>query len=137
MSTISYFYDIIQLFFTKLFNLKYKYFISKIEQQLIELELTKNTLFNNLNELTGEEYDEDTKLAIPVIEINDSMNNERPELKLFDLQKDPNEMNNVYNDPTYAEDTKILKNKLLELKKQYGDTDDVYPEMKEINQKYW
>jgi arylsulfatase A-like enzyme len=60
-----------------------------------------------------------------------------PEWELFDLQKDPSEMNNVYNNPAYVEDIKILKHKLLELKKQYGDTDDKYPEMMEVLQRYW
>jgi len=60
-----------------------------------------------------------------------------PEWELFDLQKDPGEMNNRYSDPAYKEDIKILKARLLQLKKQYEDTDDEYPEMAEVIQRYW
>ncbi len=59
------------------------------------------------------------------------------EWELFDLVKDPKEMNNVYNDPTYQEQIQTLKTKLLDLKKQYDDTDDSYPEMAEVSQHYW
>ncbi|MFT6322790.1 MAG: hypothetical protein ACJAWO_000335 [Halieaceae bacterium] len=44
-------------------------------------------------------------------------------------------MNNVYNDPAYKDDIKILKVRLLQLKKQY--TDDKYPEMKEVIEDNW
>ncbi len=51
------------------------------------------------------------------------------EWELYDRKKDPNEMNNVYNDPEYADVVSELKTKLDELRKQYGDSD-------ELNQKY-
>jgi arylsulfatase A-like enzyme len=60
-----------------------------------------------------------------------------PEWELFDLQKDPYEMNNVYNDPDYADEIKKLKIRLLELKKQFKDTDDKYPELMAVRQKSW
>jgi len=60
-----------------------------------------------------------------------------PEWELFDLQKDPYEMNNVYNDPAYADEIKQLKIRLLELKEQYKDTDDKYPELMAVRQKSW
>jgi arylsulfatase A-like enzyme len=60
-----------------------------------------------------------------------------PEWELFDLQKDPSEMNNVYNDPTYADEIKQLKTRLLELKKQYKDTDNKYPELTAVRKQYW
>lgn len=60
-----------------------------------------------------------------------------PEWELFDLQNDPHEMNNVYDDPAYAEVIKGLKSRLLELKKQYGDTDEKYPELMAVREKSW
>ncbi|MBN2520889.1 MAG: TolC family protein [Bacteroidales bacterium] len=60
----------------------------KIEQQLLELDLTKNALLKNLGELTGEVYNEQVVLDVPEIEILDTLKNQRPELKLFDLQKE-------------------------------------------------
>jgi arylsulfatase A-like enzyme len=60
-----------------------------------------------------------------------------PEWELFDLEKDPAEMNNVYNDPTYAKIVSKLKAGLLSLKKQLGDTDEKYPELMKVRKKYW
>lgn len=44
-----------------------------------------------------------------------------PEWELFDLKKDPHEMNSVYKDPSYAKVVKRLKAELLRLKKELGD----------------
>jgi arylsulfatase A-like enzyme len=52
-----------------------------------------------------------------------------PYWELYDLKKDPNELNNVYNDQEYASIKKKLRTQLFELKKKYDDTDDKYPEM--------
>jgi len=43
------------------------------------------------------------------------------EWELFDLQKDSNEINNVYNDPNYSSIVEELKIKLEELRKKYKD----------------
>lgn len=51
------------------------------------------------------------------------------EWELYDRKNDPYEMNNVFNDPAYAEVVKSLQIKLEDLRKQYGDSD-------ELNQKY-
>ncbi|MEM7484048.1 MAG: sulfatase [Bacteroidota bacterium] len=51
------------------------------------------------------------------------------EWELYDRKKDPQEMNNVYNDPAYADVVVALKKKLEELRVQYKDSD-------ELNQKY-
>ncbi|MEM9867971.1 MAG: sulfatase [Bacteroidota bacterium] len=51
------------------------------------------------------------------------------EWELYDRKKDPQEMNNVYDDPAYAEVVKELKVKLDELRVQYKDSD-------ELNQHY-
>lgn len=55
--------------------------------------------------------------------------NTSPGFELYDLENDPQEKRNVYNDPDYAEDVKVLKAELLRLKQQYGDTDEAYPEL--------
>jgi len=47
-----------------------------------------------------------------------------PEWELFDLQKDPNEMNSVYEDPAYADVVKDLKAVLIRLRKELGDDND-------------
>ena len=44
-----------------------------------------------------------------------------PEWELFDLEKDPCEMNNVYNNPEYAAVVKELKTELRRLQEQVGD----------------
>jgi arylsulfatase A-like enzyme len=51
------------------------------------------------------------------------------EWELYDRKKDPNEMNNVYNNPDYADVVTELKIKLEDLRRKYGDSD-------ELNQKY-
>jgi len=51
------------------------------------------------------------------------------EWELYDRKKDPNEINNVYDDPKYAAIVAELKLKLDDLRTQYGDSD-------ELNQKY-
>ncbi|MCD2426176.1 sulfatase [Niabella pedocola] len=45
------------------------------------------------------------------------------EWELYDLEKDPHEMKNVYNDPAYASVRKNLYKKLVQLRKQYKDSD--------------
>ena len=60
-----------------------------------------------------------------------------PGWELYDLQKDPKEINNVYNDPSYSAEVKRLKNRLLELKKQYGDHDEKYPSLMVVREKNW
>jgi len=47
------------------------------------------------------------------------------EWELYDLEKDPHEVDNVYGNPAYAEQVKELKATLARLKKQYKDNDKV------------
>jgi arylsulfatase A-like enzyme len=47
------------------------------------------------------------------------------EWELYDLEKDPNEMRNVYNDPAYAEVREDLHKRLLDLREKYGDSDEL------------
>ena len=60
-----------------------------------------------------------------------------PEWELFDLEKDPGEMNNVYGDPAYADTVKELKAELRRLKEQLEDTDEQYPELLRVQEEYW
>ena len=46
-------------------------------------------------------------------------------------------MTNLYNDPKYQDIVKELKKQLLELKEQYGDSDDAYPVMQVLTDKYF
>lgn len=43
------------------------------------------------------------------------------EWELYDLEKDPSEMNNIYGDPSYSQLIEELKIKLVKLQKQYQD----------------
>jgi arylsulfatase A-like enzyme len=52
----------------------------------------------------------------------DAMDEPRiPEWELFDLEKDPCELNNVYHDPAYVETVMALKDQLYKLKKEVKD----------------
>jgi len=44
------------------------------------------------------------------------------EWEMYDLEKDPQEMNNVYDDPEYAEIRVMLHQRLTELREYYGDS---------------
>ena len=61
----------------------------------------------------------------------------QPGWELYDLRKDPHEMNNVYGDPAYTQVVKDMKAELLRLKNETGDTDEKYPELMEVRRKYW
>ncbi len=54
-----------------------------------------------------------------------------PHWELYDLRTDPQEMNNVIDDPEYAETVQTLKQQLTKLKEQVGDTDDDDPELQQ------
>jgi arylsulfatase A-like enzyme len=47
------------------------------------------------------------------------------EWELYDLMKDPREMNNVYNDPANTKIIQDLHGELQRLRKQYGDSDEL------------
>ena len=49
----------------------------------------------------------------------------QPEWELFDLKKDPSELNNLYADPEYSEVVKELKTELCRLQEKVGD--EPYP----------
>jgi len=49
--------------------------------------------------------------------------NDIDEWELYDLQKDPREMKNVFDDPAYADTVKKLKAELQRLREKYKETD--------------
>ena len=49
--------------------------------------------------------------------------------ELFDLQKDPHELRNVYNDPDYARTVETLKVEMFRLKKELKDEDQFEKEL--------
>ena len=57
--------------------------------------------------------------------------------ELYDLEADPQEVNNVYGNPEYAPVAERLKKTLLQLKEQYGDVDEKYPELIKIRNEHW
>jgi arylsulfatase A-like enzyme len=69
----------------------------------------------------------------------DQTNNKptKPGWELYDLQKDPRELDNVYGDPAYQNVVKRLKRKLLEKKQQLGDTDAKYPALMQLREEHW
>ncbi len=60
-----------------------------------------------------------------------------PGWELYDLEKDPNELNNVYGHPDYTEIVDVLKARLIDLKREYGDNDGRYPELMRVRQAHW
>ena len=49
--------------------------------------------------------------------------NDIDEWELYDLEKDPDEMNNVYGDSSYSEVRKMMHDLLDKAQKEYADTD--------------
>jgi hypothetical protein len=56
---------------------------------------------------------------------------------LYDLNRDPLEMNNVVEDPAYAGILEAMKTALHQEKMRIGDTDDKYPELLAIRDRLW
>jgi uncharacterized sulfatase len=60
-----------------------------------------------------------------------------PYWEFYDLTIDPDELHNAYGSPGYGEVIADLKNRLREMKDEYGDHDAEFPEMESIVKKYW
>lgn len=60
-----------------------------------------------------------------------------PEWEFYDLKNDPNEMHNIYDNPSSKHLIPELKKELVKLKKKYEDEDNKYPVMQEISRQYW
>jgi arylsulfatase A-like enzyme len=46
------------------------------------------------------------------------------EWEMYDLEKDPQEMKSVYNDPAYADVQEMMHKRLVEIREYYGDNDE-------------
>ncbi len=57
--------------------------------------------------------------------------------ELYDLRKDPNEINNVYGQTDYQEITQELKAEMKRLREEYGETDEAYPHLKQRIEEGW
>jgi arylsulfatase A-like enzyme len=60
-----------------------------------------------------------------------------PGWELYDLAKDPDELNNVYDDPDYATIRDALKTRFAELRRQTGDDGSHYPKCEQVVQEFW
>lgn len=60
-----------------------------------------------------------------------------PGWELYDLEKDPSEVNNVYDDPAYAGVVKRLKKQLAQRRRVIGDTDEAFPAIKAVVDEFW
>lgn len=60
-----------------------------------------------------------------------------PGWELYDLNRDPNELVNVYDEPAYAQVVSNLKQQLAERRRQVGDDGNDYPEIEAVLQEFW
>jgi len=67
----------------------------------------------------------------------DGQNQTPPAWELYDLNKDPRELNNVYDNADYAKVRDELKAQFAELRTQVGDDGSHYPKCEQIVQKFW
>jgi arylsulfatase A-like enzyme len=63
--------------------------------------------------------------------------NTKPAWEFFDLQEDPNELINAYNNPKYRTIISEMKKELKRIKLETGDDDSNFPEMKNIIDQNW
>ena len=60
-----------------------------------------------------------------------------PAWEFYDLQNDPHEMDNRYNDDGYMEVISSLKRELRRLREELNETDDRYPHLQAIISRHW
>lgn len=60
-----------------------------------------------------------------------------PAWELYDLQKDPQELNNVYDHPDYRSIRNRLKTQFAQLRHEIGDDGSHYPACEKIVQEFW
>lgn len=60
-----------------------------------------------------------------------------PAWELYDLVNDPEELNNVYDNPDYAEIRNQLKARFAQLRKEVGDDGSHYPKCEAVVQEFW
>ena len=52
--------------------------------------------------------------------------------EFYDLENDPSEMKNLYNDPQYGEQIRAMKLELEQIREELNETDVQYPHIQEI-----
>jgi arylsulfatase A-like enzyme len=60
-----------------------------------------------------------------------------PAWELYDLKNDPEEVNNVYDDPAYADVVTDMKQRLAQRREEIGDVEADFPEIGAIVDEYW
>ncbi len=60
-----------------------------------------------------------------------------PAWELYDLQNDPDELNNLYDDPAHAVVRDRLKAQFAQLRKEVGDDGSHYPQCENVVQQFW
>jgi len=60
-----------------------------------------------------------------------------PGWEFYDLETDPHEMNNLYNDPDYKGIIEDLKSRLETIRKELNETDEKYPNIQKIIDEHW
>lgn len=70
--------------------------------------------------------------SIPWVENSNLIRPTPASFELYDLRKDPNELNNVANDRSYKDIFDLLKKQLFNLKEEVGDYDMDRPEIQKI-----
>ena len=60
-----------------------------------------------------------------------------PAWELYDLANDPNELNNVYDDPAYAQVRDELKARFAQMRNEIGDDGSHYPKCEAVVQAFW
>jgi len=64
------------------------------------------------------------------------LENTAPAWEFYDLQKDPRENHNAYNDLEYADVIAEMKKEMIEYRIIVGDTDERFPEMDDVLAKH-
>ena len=60
-----------------------------------------------------------------------------PGWELYDLEKDPEELNNVYDDPAFKEVRDDLKKQFAQLRHDIGDDGSHHPDCEKVVQEFW
>ena len=61
----------------------------------------------------------------------------KPVWDFYDLQKDPREDHNVYDEEEYAPVIRQMKKEMIKLRTEVGDTDEKYPQMIKLLDEYF
>lgn len=65
------------------------------------------------------------------------INQTPPAWELYDMKRDPHELNNLYDDPSYRDKMKDLKKRLAALRKRVGDNGEDFPKTERVVQEFW